>query len=79
MVAGVALILLIAVLGPTAFLARSVQILVSPQRRRMKTKEEENGAAQIVIANWKEVRRRTSSRIVETNGIVKSGTFNSFN
>ena len=78
MVAGVALILLIAVLGPTAFLARSVQILVSPRRRRMK-KEEENGAAQIVIANWKEVRRRTSSRIVETNGIVKSGTFNSFN
>ena len=36
----------------------------------------ENGAAPIVIANWKPVKHRTSSKDVETNGIVKSGSFN---
>ena len=79
-VAGVALILLIAVLGPTAFLARSVQILVSLLLLQwiLKKMEKlvENGAAPIVIANWKPVKRRTSFKDVETNGIVKSGSFN---
>ena len=79
-VAGVALILLIAVLGPTAFLARSVQILVSLLQLQwiLKKMEKlvENGAAPIVIANWKPVKHRTSFKDVETNGIVKSGSFN---
>ena len=74
-VAGVALILLIAVLGPTAFLARSVQISLLWILKKME-KPVENGAAPIVIANWKPVKHRTSSKDVETNGIVKSGSFN---
>ena len=76
-VAGVALILLIAVLGPTAFLARSVQIsLLLLWILKKMEKPVENGAAPIVIANWKPVKRRTSFKDVETNGIVKSGSFN---
>ena len=77
-VAGVALILLIAVLGPTAFLARSVQISLLQLLWILKKMEKpvENGAAPIVIANWKPVKHRTSSKDVETNGIVKSGSFN---
>ena len=69
MVAGVALIPLIAVLGPTAFLARSVQIPVSP----LHSQKMENGSAQIVIANWRQVRLKLSFNVVETNGIIKSG------